>query len=58
MNNLKLIVMTASALALCPTPAAAQANVRIDAVSMMHESRATVSPKDGSRTADRFVSLQ
>ncbi len=58
MKRLKLIVMTATACTLCPAIMPAQANLHVDAVSMMHESRATVSPSDGSRTGDRFVSLQ
>lgn len=51
-------MMAACACMLCPAPVPAQANLHIDAVSLMHESRATVQPADGSIAADRFVSFQ
>lgn len=56
MNRLKLIAL--AGIFLCPDFVSAQANLHIDAVTLMHESRATVQPESGSIVADRFVSLQ
>ncbi len=57
MKSLRPII-AASAVATMSMVAAAQANLRVEATTMMHESRATVQPAAGSTEGDRFVSFQ
>lgn len=53
-----LPVLLLGLMSACPMQAPAQANIRLNDITLMHESRMTVSPANGCTFGDRFVSFQ